>query len=412
MKRNSVTILDERNTLKTELRSLIETAREEKRELTEQEEGRIEEIKKEIKNLEDELTELESKRDADPDPDKENENKENQRSMKKNFSILSAIRSVVDNKNFDPITSAMIQAGKEEMRGMSISGQIQLPVEQRTITVTGQNGEHDDVVSTDLYNVLEPLQNRLVLAQAGARFLTGLVGDVQFPIMSNGNVAWEGEVTEADDLGTIFSSVKLQPKRLSATIEVSKQFIMQDSVGAENAIRNELVNAIAQKLESTILGDEVGSTTKPQGIFYSNDAGLQQITSFAELCALEADLEYDKIYDKVYVLSPHAKAHLRSMIKGTNNTGMIMENGEVDGTPAYFTGMIPAEAGAVGDFSQMVIGQWGGLDITVDPYTKAKNATIVLTINAWFDAKVLRPEAIRTFEIPTVDDGGEDGGEG
>ena len=260
-KRNSVVILDERNQLKTELRSLIETARTEKRDLTEQEESRIEEIKNEIKTLEDELTELESKRDADPDPDKENENKENQRSMKKQFSILRAIRSVVDNKPLDPIALAMIQAGKEEMRGMSVNGQIQLPVEQRTITITGENGTHDDTVSTELFNVLEPLQHQLALAQAGARFMTGLVGDIQIPIMSNGSVAWEGEVTEADDANITFTSVKLQPKRLSATIEISKQFILQDSVGAENAIRNELVNAIAQKLEGTILGSAAGSST-------------------------------------------------------------------------------------------------------------------------------------------------------
>lgn len=406
MKRNSVQILDARNTLKTELRSLIETARTEQRELTEQEEGRIEEIKNEIKVLEDELNELESKRDTDPDNEDPENNKENKRNknMKKNFSILAAIRSVVDNKNFDPITTAMLTAGKEEMRGMSVNGQIQLPVEQRTITITGANGEHDDVVSTDLFNVLEPLQHRLVLSQAGARFLTGLVGDVQFPIMSNGNVAWEGEVTEADAANITFSNVKLQPKRLSATIEVSKQFILQDSIGAENAIRNELINAIAQKLEGTILGTAAGSSTQPAGLFYTESGGYAggTITNFADLCGLEATLEAGKVYDKVYVLSPSAKASLRSMIKGTNNTGMILENGEVDGTPAYSTGIIPGAAGkvgAVGDFSQMVIGQWGAIDITVDPYTKAKNATIVLTVNAWFDAKILRPDSILAFDI-------------
>jgi len=43
-----------------------------------------------------------------------------------------------------------------------------------------------------------------------------------------------------------------------------------------------------------------------------------------------------------------------------------------------------------GNWKDLVIGQWGGYDITVDPYTAAKNGMVVLTINAYFDAKGLR----------------------
>lgn len=400
-KRNSAIILDERASKKQEMRSIVETAKQEARELTEEETNRIEELKEEIKKDEDELKELESKRNQedpkDPEDPKDNKDERNKQDskMKQNFSLLGAIRSIVNNHELDPIASAVVAAGKEEMRGMSISGQIQIPVEKRTVTVTGEAGEHDDVVSTDLFNVLEPLQHKLALAQAGARFITGLVGDVQFPLMSNGNVAWEGETTEADDLGTTFSSVKLQPKRLSATIEVSKQFIMQDSVGAENAIRNEMVNAIAQKLESTILGDAAGTATKPAGIF---NGATDTASSFADICEMEAELEENKFTPAHYILSPSAKASLRSMQKG-NGVGFVFENGEVDGVPATSTGLVTDKKVAVGDFSQYVIGQWGALDITVDPYTKAKNATVVLTINAWFDGKLLRENAIQCFSI-------------
>lgn len=402
-KRNSAIILDERASKKQEMRSIVETAKQEARELTEEETNRIEELKEEIKKDEDELKELESKRNQedpkDPEDPKDNKDERNKQDskMKQNFSLLGAIRSIVNNHKLDPIASAVVKAGREEMRGMSTSGQIQIPVEKRTVTVTGEAGEHDDVVSTDLFNVLEPLQHKLALAQAGCKFITGLVGDVQFPLMSNGNVAWEGETTEADDLGTTFSSVKLQPKRLSATIEVSKQFIMQDSVGAENCIRNEMVNAIAQKLEGTILGDAAGTATKPAGIF---NGVTDTASSFADICEMEAELEENKfIGEKHYILSPSAKASLRSMIKGTNGTGMVYEDNSVDGVPAVSTGLISGKKVAVGDFSQYCIGQWGALDITVDPYSKAKNATVVLTINAWFDAKPLREGAIKCFSI-------------
>ena len=398
MKKNSVELRDTIEQLRIEARSMVELAKSEKRELTEDEQCRKDEIKAEIKSLEAELKELEDKENENPNEDVVPTDEENKskRSMKKQFSLLGAIRSVVDNKPMDEITRAMVEAGKQEMRGMTANGQIQLPVEQRTITVTGEGGEHDDVVSTDLFDVLRPLQNKLALADAGTRFLTGLVGDVQYPIMSNGSAAWEGEITEADDANITFSNVKLQPHRLSATIEVSKQFIMQDSTGAEMAIRDEIVEAIAQKLEATIFGN-ANTSGQPQGIFYGSS---DTVSDFAGICEMEADLEEAKVLGPYkYVMSPKAKAALRGMIKGTNATGMVYENEAVDGVPAISTGLINGKRVAVGDWGHTVLGQWGGIDLVVDPYTKAKNASVVITINAWFDFKVLRDGAIKTYSI-------------
>lgn len=398
MKKNSVEIKDSIEQLRVEARAMVELAKSEKRELTEDEQCRKDEIKAEIKSLEAELKELEDKENENPNEDVVPTDEENKskRSMKKQFSLLGAIRSVVDNKPMDEITRAMVEAGKQEMRGMTANGQIQLPVEQRTITVTGEGGEHDDVVSTDLFDVLKPLQNRLALTEAGCQFVSGLVGDIQWPTMSNGSAAWEGEVTEADDANITFSNVKLQPHRLSATIEVSKQFIMQDSCGAEMAIRDEIVEAIRQKLEATIFGN-ANTAGQPQGIFYGMS---DTVSDFAGICEMEAELEEAKVYGPYkYVMSPASKAMLRGMIKGTNATGMVYENGEVDGTPCISTGLITGKKVAVGDWGHCVLGQWGGIDLVVDPYTKAKNATIVLTVNAWFDFKVLREGAIKTYTL-------------
>lgn len=403
MKKNSVEIKDSIEQLRVEARAMVELAKSEKRELTEDEQCRKDEIKAEIKSLEAELKELEDKENENPNEDVVPTDEENKskRSMKKQFSLLGAIRSVVDNKPMDEITRAMVEAGKQEMRGMTANGQIQLPVEQRTITVTGEGGEHDDVVSTDLFDVLRPLQNKLALADAGTRFLTGLVGDVQYPIMSNGSAAWEGEVTEADDANITFSNVKLQPHRLSTTIEVSKQFIMQDSTGAEMAIRDEIVEAIAQKLEATIFGN-ANTSGQPQGIFYGSS---DTVSDFAGICEMEADLEEAKVLGPYkYVMSPKAKAALRGMIKGTNATGMVYENEAVDGVPAISTGLINGKRVAVGDWGHTVLGQWGGIDLVVDPFSRAKNASIVITVNAWFDFKVLREGAIKTYTITGGDE--------
>ena len=363
-------------------------------------------------NTSDENTddEEENKQETSEDEteEKEHKNINKQISMeKKNFSLLKAIREVANGQTFDDVTASVINSGKEIMRnsGVEMTGQIQLPVgEQRaTITVTT---EHDDVIEVEMQDILAPLQDNLVLVNAGARYISNLIGDIQFPTISASQVGWVGEISAASDGGNTFGNVKLTPKRLSAYVDVSKQFLVQDSIGAENMIRSLLVEAIGQKLEETILGTAQGSSTKPQGLGY----GLtpEEVSDFAGICAVEASLEDANFWNGGhYVMSPSAKAALRSMIKGTNGTGMVMEDGEVDGTPAEITNHVADNCFYYGDFSNLVIGQWGVLDLTVDPFTKATTGEVRLVINAYFDAKLVRSGAIALGEIVAAEEGGE-----
>lgn len=313
--------------------------------------------------------------------------------MEQRFSLLKAIRDVANGRQMDEATQAVVDLGKQEMRnaGVEMTGQIQLPTEMRAdITVAAEGA---DVVVTDFTNILEPLYTRNVLNDLGANILTGLVGDVQVPIMSAGQVYWEGETTSAKDGAGAFDHIKLQPHRLSAYIDISKQFLVQDSLGAEALIRRDLVNAIQQKLEDTIFTAAAASGNVPAGIF----DGVTPVTvaNYADICGLEAQLENANVYGPYkYLLKPSAKATLRSMIKGTNATGMVLENGEVDGTPAYSTGHLQAGDIALGAWDNLYVGQWGAIDLTVDPYTQAGNGKVRLVINAFFDYKVARPAAL------------------
>lgn len=407
--------------LKERAYNLIENAKKEVRELTEDEVKEIEEIKEEIKELDEDEKEIKEKSEDDTDEvedtdvDKGNESKpqdaeveetedeetedekrtinnynSNIRKMKE-FRLIKAIRDVANNRSMDDVTKAVANAGAEEMRksGLSFGGQIQLPLETRTITVAN---EHDDVVETEFTNILEPLRAKNVLVEAGAKYLTNLVGDVQVPIMSTTNVGWAGEVSDAASGDPSFSHVTLQPKRLTAYIDLSKQFIAQDSLAAEALIREDLVKAINSKLEATILGSASGDTTQPQGMF--NAISATSVASFADVCDKEADIEDANVNgDCVYVMSNKAKAAFRNMAKSTKSTQLVMENGEIDGTKAINTSHVEGKKYIYGDFSNLAIGQWGAIDLTVDPYTLARSGQIRLVVNAYFDAKILRPSA-------------------
>lgn len=407
---NSVEILDKKDILKKRAEEIINQCKREVRTLTEDENKEIESIKSELTNLNEEMRklneELETYDTLIPQDEERNDKNNyvinNKKKMKENFSLVKAIRAIANNQKLDEISSAVIEKGKEEMRksGLSYGGQIQLPTEERaTITVTA---EHDDVIETEFENLLAPLRAKNVLANAGARYLSNLVGDVQVPIMGATSVGWAGEVAEAADGASEFTSVTLSPKRLTAYIDISKQFLVQDSIDAENMIKQDLVNAISSKLEETILGTAEGSATQPEGIFNKipMSADTTDINAYSAVTAAEAKVEDNNILGQpVYVMSNKAKAVFRAMPKSSKSTQLVYEGGELDGTPVYSTSNISDKKFIYGDFSNLVIGNWGGIDLTVDPYTKAAAGQVRLVINAFFDAKVVRPEAFVTGSV-------------
>lgn len=389
---NSLQIKDKKAELKKKALELIETCKTEIRDFTSAEADEYNSIKVQIEELNDEL------RKIDAELNKEDNNKTNLINTKKNmeFRLIKAINDIANNRNLDETAIAVINKGSEEMRkaGINSQGQILLPTEQRAAITVATEGE--DVVETDFTSILEPLRAKNVLVNAGATFLTGLVGDVQVPVMAGSNVTWEGETAAASDGAGSFSNVKLTPKRLTCYVDVSKQFLVQDSLDAENLIKRDIINAINSKLESTILGSAAGSATQPAGLFYvAAGDSLTSIADYGDICDLEADVEDANVNGECkYVMSNKAKAALRGMIKGTNNTGMVFEHGQVDGTEAYNTSNVQGKNIAFGDFSNLAIGQWGAIDLVVDPFSQATNGKVRLVVNAYFDAKVLREGAI------------------
>lgn len=394
--RNSLQLMDEKAQLKKRAFQIIDTCKTEIRNFNQSELDEFNDIKYKIYNINEELLAIDNVYSSDNNI---NTNIKRNKTMEKNFSLIKAIRSVSNNKAMDALSQAVVEAGAFEMRkaGLNYVGQIQLPSEEtRAITVAN---EGEDVVATDLMDIVKPLHAKNVMIQAGAKFVTGLVGDLQYPVMSAVNTTWEGETASAKDGSPTFSNVKLSPKRLTAVVPISKQFIVQDSVGAENAIREEIINAINAKLESTILGDAAGTATQPEGLFYSTES-LPTVTDFASLTNLEGEVEESNVSGEMkYIVSPRAKAALRNMAKSTKSTQLVYEGGEIDGTPALSTSNVKAKNIVYGDFSNYIIAQWGNIDITVDNVTLAAEGQIRLVVNCYFDAKPLRKEA---FKVATI----------
>ena len=315
------------------------------------------------------------------DPRKDEEDPEERNNLNKNKN--TSIRKM--EKKFSLV--------KELRNAMETGKSVNLnEIAKRAYTVTD---EGVDVVETDIYDILEPLRAKNVLVAAGAKFITNLQGNVQVPVMSATQVGWKGEIAAADDGSGAFTSVTLSPKRLTGKFPVSLELLAQDTLGVENMIRQDIVNAINEKLEATILGAGAGDLNTPAGLF-NGYADTNVIADFGDIADLEAKVEEKNVYGNCkYIVSPKAKAKLRSTIKGTAGVGMIMENGAIDGTEALATSNVPAGKMLYGDFSNLVIGQWDSviLDVVRDTESLA-NGCVTIVCNAYFDAKVAREGAI------------------
>lgn len=397
-KLNSVELKDKQATLLKRCKEIVDTCKKEIREMTDDEQAEFDAAKAEIASLKGQLDELKKKLEAYEVPTIDESEEVKADFCEEDPMAEEEVIKVEELKSKRNKTNKMRKSIVKEIRSAIANGtknfKINADTEKRAIQVTGVSGVHDEVVETEIQGILEPLYAKSVLAELGVKWYTGLPqGDIQVPVMGKGTVGWADEVAAASAGGNVFSAVLLQPKRLTAYVDISKQLLNQDTIGVENAIRRDIVNAINDKLEATIFSDNAGDATKPAGIFY--DSSVFDASTFKAVVDLEAKVESNNVYgDMKYLLSTGAKADLRAMPKSTKNTQLVMEGGEIDGTPAVVTSNVEG-AGyyAYGNFENLAVASWGDIDITVDEYTQAVNGCVRLVVNAYFDAKKLRPEA-------------------
>lgn len=134
------------------------------------------------------------------------------------------------------------------------------------------------------------------------------------------------------------------------------------------------------------------STKRWANLAWPKGSKLSGFSTYADFVNMEAALGEKNVRGDIkFIVSPSAKAVLKSTAKNQNS--FIMEGNEVNGYPVLCTSAVAGKGIVYGNFADLVIGQWGGIDLTVDPYTQAANGKVRLVINAYFDAKPRRADA-------------------
>jgi HK97 family phage major capsid protein len=399
---------DKRGLLINDNAELTVKIEKEKRKFTEDEQKLFDKNLETIAQLEkDILVEEELRKVPGVKPNKVGDNLEEG----KPFSLFAAIDNEINHRGMDAPTAALVNEGRAEFAKsggeVKASGQIILPSEskivKRTAIVAGGTTTGGYIVQTDKAAVLPPLTNYLVLTQAGATYLTGLVGSVSIPTYSGTTVAWKEETVSAADGAGTWGKVDLAPKRLTAYLDVSKQFLAQDSVGAEAMLYTNLAKAIASKLEATILGTGEGSSVStPQGLFWSVYTAGATTLSWSSIVALETTIDSanNLVNNLAYITSASGRGAAKTTLRtATYGEQMIMEGTTINGYPVYVTNGCAKTTDfstttgfgfIFGNWADLIIGQWGGYDLTIDPYSQAVYANVRIVVNCYFDAQAAR----------------------
>lgn len=401
--------------IKDEMDKIVESSRSEKRELTTEEQDALDTLQTERDDLIELATDLIDQVEAvdeavddledAPSPDNIDEVIENKRKtidvrkmrkvraksqVEERVTLASMIQKAYRNKGFSDYENELIRKGQNELiqSGISNFGDLVIP-SKRASYQAGLVGQGAENVATELMDIVTPVWANQVLQSAGATFLTGNVGNIEYPLLSRHNADWQTEVGAAIDGAGNFKTVKLSPKRLTAFVDISKQMLIQDNSGnLETIINTEIVKAVSNKLESTLLGNTAATATQPAGLFNTFAPGVLTPT-WAEVIGLEAQLEMvDLLGSKKVIMNPKIKGALKSTQRDAGSGLFLMnDDNSLNGYDTLSTSN--SFALIMGDFSRYLVANWGGTDITLDPYSLAINGVVRIVINTFWDAAAL-----------------------
>ena len=395
--KNSVELRQERAGLIEEANNLLETCKNEARNLTEDEQvsydAKMESIDKLKKDIE--MVERQEKLNAEIASNVASA-PVNEPTEVRDYSFFKAIQGSV-NGNLDGIEREMHEEAVNEARnaGRSING-LGIPsfiLEARANVTQGTSA----IAPTNVLAYADAMREASVFDKVGANILTGLSANTTIPVTGTSTVSWEGETDAAADGGVNFGKVELTPTRLAAYVNISKQLLLQNGAGAEQAIIRDLGRAVGQKMDAAIfstasvsgapasLGASATTTFTEAGTYAANSSIYSDVVNaekaLAEAGGLEGNLSY--------VFSPALMADIKQAAQ-VASVSAGFQGGIVNGYQSFFTNGCTKAAGTsadfyFGDFSKLYIGMFGGLDIMVDPYSEAKNGQTQLVLNQYMD---------------------------
>jgi HK97 family phage major capsid protein/HK97 family phage prohead protease len=271
-------------------------------------------------------------------------------------------------------------------------------ISTRGLTV-GTAADGGNLVATDLLSgsFIDLLRNAMVLPGMGAQMLTGLVGNIAIPKQTGAATAyWVTEGNAPTGSKQAIGQVAMSPKTVGAYTDISRKLLLQSSIDVESFVQGDLAKVIGLAIQAA--GINGGGTNEPVGVMATSGIGsvVGGTNGAAPTWGNIVDLETAVAVANADVgtLGYLTNAKVRGKLKKTfvdsgSNAERVWDKGDtpLNGYRAGVTNAVPSNltkgtasgicsAILFGNWADLVIGMWSGLDLTVDPYSNSTNGTV------------------------------------
>lgn len=270
---------------------------------------------------------------------------------------------------------------------------------KRDLTVgTATAGGH--TVATDLRSgdFIDLLRNAQVISGLGVRYLTGLVGNIAIPRQTGGATAyWVAESGAPTESQQAFDQVTMTPKTVGAYTDISRKLLLQSSIDVESFVKNDLATTLGLAIQQAAISGS-GAGNEPRGIL--STVGIGDVAGGTNGLAPTWDHIVDletlvsvanaDIGSLAYLTNAKVRGKLKkTFVDGPGTGERVWQRGTepLNGYRAAVTNAVPSNldkgtsedicsAIIFGNFADLIIGMWGGLDLLVDPYTGGTSGTV------------------------------------
>ena len=270
---------------------------------------------------------------------------------------------------------------------------------QRDLTA-GTNNAGGFLVGTDHLggSFIDALRAAMVTTRLGARVMSNLQGNVSIPKLATGTstywVAEDGAPTEGQP---VFASVSLVPHALASFVQISRQLLIQSDPSVEATIQNDITQAISVAIDAAALAG-TGSSNQPTGILATTGIGSVAFASagnptFAEVVAIESAISSDNAMGQnmAFVTTPALAGAMKTISKDSGSGRFINEDNQIMGYSVNPTSSMTANTLLLGDFSQLMIAQFGAVEVITD--RNAQTGQLTLGLHVLCDIGVRHPES-------------------
>lgn len=324
----------------------------------------------------------------------------------RSFSLMKAIRAMSNptDRRAQEAATFEFEAAAEAARRDGVEPQgLYIPADVRRswkMSKRDLNTTDDSAIIAEDFrggDFIDVLRNASSVMQAGATMLSGLQGDVKIPkktaASSAGWIATEGGAAAESE--PTLGQVTMSPKTLGAFTDITRLMMMQSSLDIEALIRNDLSTALALAIDLGALAGS-GASGQPTGI--KNVSGINAPTAFAganptfaEIVAMETAVAEDNALmgNLAYILPAGMYGALKTTTKDAGSGQFVVEPGNtINGYRAIVSNQVTAGDLYFGNFSDLLVGMYGGLDITVDPFTNSTSGTVRIVALQTMDVAV------------------------